>query len=204
MLMYPIAHGGCTDTVRKSALEADSGRKIPCPTGDSNPRQCWAWLFSRTLYQLSYPGPIAEPNHLHSGAYKGCGRTLRSDLITFDGLQHSAVRQPGVHHFVATCMNHRRAAASRINTTMLPILYATSLRTTGQTGKLVACVIGISQTWCGGGGGMCVCVCVCVCACVCVCECVCVCVLCVCVCACVCVCVCVCVVCVCVCVSVCV
>ena len=28
--MHAIAHRGCTDTVRESALKADSGRKIPC------------------------------------------------------------------------------------------------------------------------------------------------------------------------------
>ena len=49
-----VAHEGCTDTVREPALEVDSGRKIPCRTGDSNPRQYCAWLFSRTLYQMSY------------------------------------------------------------------------------------------------------------------------------------------------------
>ena len=38
-LMQAIALGGCTDTVTESALEVDSGRKIPCCTGDSNPRQ---------------------------------------------------------------------------------------------------------------------------------------------------------------------
>ena len=56
MLMHAIAHGGCEDTVRESALEAD-WEKIPCRTaGDSNPRQYCA---SRTLYQLSYlPPPI--------------------------------------------------------------------------------------------------------------------------------------------------
>ena len=47
--------GGCTDTVRKSALEVGYGRKIPCHTGDSNPRQCCAWLFSWTLYPPSCP-----------------------------------------------------------------------------------------------------------------------------------------------------
>ena len=57
MLMYAIAHGGCADTGRESAPEVDSGRKIPCRTGDSNPRQYCAWHFSRTLYQLSYPVP---------------------------------------------------------------------------------------------------------------------------------------------------
>ena len=53
MLMNAIAHRGCTDTVRESALKADSGRKIPCRTGDSNPQQYCAWLFSPTVYQVS-------------------------------------------------------------------------------------------------------------------------------------------------------
>ena len=48
ILMHAIAHGGCTDTERESALKVDSGRKIPCRTGDSNPRQYCAWLFNRT------------------------------------------------------------------------------------------------------------------------------------------------------------
>ena len=51
MLMHAIAHGGCMDTVRESALEADSGREIPCCTVDSNLHQYYAWFFSRTLYQ---------------------------------------------------------------------------------------------------------------------------------------------------------
>ena len=59
MLVRAIAHGGCTDTVRESALKVDPGRKIPCGTGDSNPCRFCAWLFSRTLYQLiSYPRPF--------------------------------------------------------------------------------------------------------------------------------------------------
>ena len=37
--MHAIAHGGCTDTVSESALEVGTGRKIPCHTGDSNPRE---------------------------------------------------------------------------------------------------------------------------------------------------------------------
>ena len=32
MLMHAIAYGGCADTVRESALEADSRRKTPCGT----------------------------------------------------------------------------------------------------------------------------------------------------------------------------
>ena len=31
--------GGCTDTVRESALKVDSGRKIPCHTGESKLHQ---------------------------------------------------------------------------------------------------------------------------------------------------------------------
>ena len=47
--------GRCTNTVRGSALKVDPGRKISCCTGDSNPPQYWSWLYSRLLYQLSYP-----------------------------------------------------------------------------------------------------------------------------------------------------
>ena len=49
MLMHATSHEGCTDTVRQSALEVDSGRKIPCLTWDTNVRQYCAWLFSRML-----------------------------------------------------------------------------------------------------------------------------------------------------------
>ena len=31
MLLHAIAHGGSTDTVRESALEVDSGEKVPFP-----------------------------------------------------------------------------------------------------------------------------------------------------------------------------
>ena len=58
MLMHTIAHAGCTDTIRESALEVDSGRKIPCHTRDLNSHQYCAWLFSRTLYQLSSSCPF--------------------------------------------------------------------------------------------------------------------------------------------------
>ena len=49
---------GCTDTVRESALKFDSGRKIPCCTGESNLRRRRA---GPVLYQLRYipiPGLI--------------------------------------------------------------------------------------------------------------------------------------------------
>ena len=55
MLMHVIAHRGCMDTIRESALETDSGRKIPCCTRDVNLCQYCTWIFSWMLYQLSYP-----------------------------------------------------------------------------------------------------------------------------------------------------
>ena len=49
-----------TDTVTESALETDSGRKIPCRTGDSNPCQRYSWFFSRMHYRLSYSCPFMK------------------------------------------------------------------------------------------------------------------------------------------------
>ena len=50
--------GDCMDAIRESALKTDPGRKIPCRTRDLNPCQYCTWLFSQTLYQLSYPAPF--------------------------------------------------------------------------------------------------------------------------------------------------
>ena len=36
MQMLAIVHGGCTDTVRESALKVDARRKFPCRTGKSS------------------------------------------------------------------------------------------------------------------------------------------------------------------------
>ena len=58
MLMCAMTRKGCTDTVRESAPEVDSGRKIPCSSRDSNLRQYCAWLLSRTLNLLSHPHPM--------------------------------------------------------------------------------------------------------------------------------------------------
>ena len=51
MLMHVVAHGGCTDAKRESALKVDYGRKISCHMGELNLFQPCAGL---TLYQLSY------------------------------------------------------------------------------------------------------------------------------------------------------
>ena len=53
VLMHATAHGSCRNTMRESALEADSGRNIPCRTRESNPCQYYAWHFGLTLYQLT-------------------------------------------------------------------------------------------------------------------------------------------------------
>ena len=58
--------GGCTDRVGKSICTGSwlCGKKIPCRTGDSNPRQYCSWLLSRTLYPLSYHVPTASVDEL--------------------------------------------------------------------------------------------------------------------------------------------
>ena len=67
MLMHVVAHVECTDTVREFALEVDSGRKILCLTGDSNPCQYCAWFTSRMLYPLSYLCPTALKLEINAG-----------------------------------------------------------------------------------------------------------------------------------------
>ena len=62
MLKHAIAHEGCTDTVRESALKFDSGEKNPCRTSKPNLCQRCASL---TLYQLSYIPNIHEKRENH-------------------------------------------------------------------------------------------------------------------------------------------
>ena len=57
LLMYAIVQGGCMDTIRKRALEVDSGREIPCCTWGLDLCQYCTWLFSWMLYLLSYSRP---------------------------------------------------------------------------------------------------------------------------------------------------
>ena len=51
VLMHAIAHGGVRTHVKESAPKVGFGRKVPCRTGESNPRQQRA---GPTLCQLSY------------------------------------------------------------------------------------------------------------------------------------------------------
>ena len=59
---------GCTDSVRESALKVDSGRKIPCRTGESNLRRQFD---GPMLYQLIY-----LPTLFHSFQSCSCGLTF--------------------------------------------------------------------------------------------------------------------------------
>ena len=58
MLMQLDARRGFMNTIRDSALEVASGRKMPCRTGDLILCQYCTWLFSQTPYQHSYPCQI--------------------------------------------------------------------------------------------------------------------------------------------------
>ena len=43
--------------LKRVCTESWFWKKIPCRTGDSNPRQYYTWLFSRTLYPVRYSRP---------------------------------------------------------------------------------------------------------------------------------------------------
>ena len=57
--MHAIAPDGCTDTVRESALKADSGRKISYGTGDSNLRQYSALAFQSDALPTELFPPVS-------------------------------------------------------------------------------------------------------------------------------------------------
>jgi len=61
--------GTWTDVINHLELHGPSRRAIHCSTGDSNQSQYCTWLFSQTLYQLSYPRLYADLlgcfSHLH-------------------------------------------------------------------------------------------------------------------------------------------
>ena len=61
MLMHATAHGGCTDTIRESAPEADSGRKIPLPPQGLKPAfvlKIKPGFFSWMFYQTTLSRPL--------------------------------------------------------------------------------------------------------------------------------------------------
>ena len=83
MVMHAIAHGGCTDTVRGSALEADSGRKIVfAAPGTRTLLNITPGFFSQTLYPLSYPGPKYIPCRTATevGSQRTCSINFHVDI----------------------------------------------------------------------------------------------------------------------------
>ena len=61
MSMHLIKRWGCPDTARESALKVDSGRKVPCHTRDSNPRQYRTLVFQLDALPTELFPP---PSHL--------------------------------------------------------------------------------------------------------------------------------------------
>ena len=51
---------GCTDTIRESALKVDSGRKIPCGTGELNLRQQCARPVLSQLSDIPTQGGVEQ------------------------------------------------------------------------------------------------------------------------------------------------
>ena len=64
--MHAIVHGGCTDTVRESALEVD-WEKNSLPHRGLEPTSVLRLVFNRTVYQLSYCRPVG-PNNASGGS----------------------------------------------------------------------------------------------------------------------------------------
>ena len=80
---------GCTDTVRKSALKADSWGQIPCRTGKSNLRQ------RRANYQLSHNATTASSQHvalLTMPVSSEKPRAIQSSPATFWALMVKVIR----------------------------------------------------------------------------------------------------------------
>ena len=57
MLMHAIEHGGCADTERQSALEVDSGRKLPGLTGGIEP----ASVLRLAFWTDALPSELSPP-----------------------------------------------------------------------------------------------------------------------------------------------
>ena len=80
-----FAHGGCRNTARESALKGDSGRKFPCRTGDSNPRQCCAvlcdvcvfYFWRSTNFAIPAPGGVGK----RGGGGGGSGQVVSADSM---------------------------------------------------------------------------------------------------------------------------
>ena len=60
MLMHAIVHGGCTDTVRESALKVDSGKENPLPNRGLEPEPVLRRAFqSDAVLTELFPAPVS-------------------------------------------------------------------------------------------------------------------------------------------------
>ena len=88
MLMHVIAHGGCTDTVRESALKADSGRKkIPCRTRGLEPASVLRQAFQSDALPTELLAPRIRLRRFKSPVQK-------SKVDHNSGYEHSQQRLP--------------------------------------------------------------------------------------------------------------
>ena len=100
MLIHAIAHRGCTDIVRESALTDDSVRKITCRSEGSNPRQNFAsilrqycaWLSHPTLYQQNYN--ILSCSFSSYPSIANCRGSECHHFIIHVSFQSCSLRQP--------------------------------------------------------------------------------------------------------------
>ena len=109
-----VCKRGCMDTVRESALNVDSGRKIPCRTGESNlcHRRAGPTLYHLSLISIpkrvhlsfhSLPPPLSLSlvrevrAHVNRGTRckEPTGNPSRSSLLTKLGLKFEYIKSTG-------------------------------------------------------------------------------------------------------------
>ena len=83
MLMCGIENEGGTDSVKESALEVDTGRKIPCCTWGLKPVSVLHLAFRADIPPLSYPGPIPYTWKQRSTAHLSLGRQWSCAMVTY-------------------------------------------------------------------------------------------------------------------------
>ena len=85
MLVPVIGHGHCVNTVRQSALQVNSGRKIPCLTGKSDLRQQCAEYDVQSIERHPDSSSVNEPVFKDHPFLK-TKFLLTSWLVSFTGL----------------------------------------------------------------------------------------------------------------------
>ena len=112
MLMHAITHGGCTDTVRVSALKVAPGRKLPWGTGTSGVLTTLAWLVphetavvsARSVYT---PQPCTMSLHANSCQYVSGGSYCVPSKRDIGDFNQSRVRMAVPDGWVCTVYSLR-------------------------------------------------------------------------------------------------